>query len=548
MLNRRIVEYLENNNLLLDEQNGFRANRSCLDHVFVLTNLIRTRLEHNKDTFVAFIDVQKAFDHINRDLLFSKLLKFGIKGKMYFAVKSLLSFTDSCVRINNMYTEFFNINCGVRQGDVISPTLFSIFINDLVAGINEMNLGINIMNSVLACLLYADDLVIFAENESNLNIMLQFLNIWCSTWLVTINMKKSNVIHFRSKRKLRSEYVFRIGSHKLLYVNSYKYLGVYLDQHLTFVENITNLAGSGSRALGKIISLYKNNRSMGLNTYRKLYESCVCPVLDYSCAVWQHADCNKIDQVHNRAMRVFLGLHRFSPILGLEGELGWEPCFIRRYTELARYWNKLILMEPTRLTKQMFIYDYQGKFKRSYCNEVMTMLDSVNLKHIYDNQLAIPLGLLKQKMLSKNNQVWAESIQRKPKLRFYRKFKNEISTESYTLMNIDCVRRSYLAQLRLGILPLSIETGRFRGIPKNERCCLICNNNSIEDEIHFLFQCQGYNDIRTDWFKSINMNVTQLTNDINFKDALKQIFKYPRQTSKYIVNAMDIRRSFLYIR
>ena len=73
ILNRRIVEYLENNNLLLDEQNGFRANRSCLDHVFVLTNLIRTRLEHNKDTFVAFIDVQKAFDHINSDLLFSKL-------------------------------------------------------------------------------------------------------------------------------------------------------------------------------------------------------------------------------------------------------------------------------------------------------------------------------------------------------------------------------------------------------------------------------------------------------------------------------------------
>ena len=89
------------------------------------------------------------------------------------------------------------------------------------------------MNYALACLLYSDDLVIFAENETNLNIMLQFLNIWCSTWLVTINMKKSNVIHFGQKRKLRSEYVFHIGSHNLLYVDSYKYLhvGVYLDQH-----------------------------------------------------------------------------------------------------------------------------------------------------------------------------------------------------------------------------------------------------------------------------------------------------------------------------
>ena len=82
------------------------------------------------------------------------------------------------------------------------------------------------------------------------------------------------------------------------------------------------------------------------------------------------------------------------------------------------------------------------------------MLDSVNLKHLYDNQLAIPLGLLKQKILSKNNQVWAESIQRTLKLRFYRKCKNEISTKSYLLMIIGCVRRSYLAQLRLGILPL----------------------------------------------------------------------------------------------
>ena len=83
------------------------------------------------------------------------------------------------------------------------------------------------------------------------------------------------------------------------------------------------------------------------------------------------------------------------------------------------------------------------------------------------------------------------------------------------LLNIDCVGWSYLAQLHLSILPLSTKTGRFRGIPKNERCCFICNDNSVEDETHFLFQCQGYNNIRSDWFKSINMDVTLQTNAIN---------------------------------
>lgn len=91
-----MVSYLEDNNLLVDEQNGFRRERSCADHVFTLNSIIQNR----KETFVAFIDLQKAFDKVDRDLLKFSLLHNGIDGDSYFYEN-----TVSCVRVSELYTD-----------------------------------------------------------------------------------------------------------------------------------------------------------------------------------------------------------------------------------------------------------------------------------------------------------------------------------------------------------------------------------------------------------------------------------------------------------
>jgi hypothetical protein len=129
---------------LLDEQNGFRPNRSCLDHVFSLTTIIKTSLSNKKDVFVAFIDFRKAFDFVNKDLLLTKLVQENVTGSIYFAVKSMLERNQSCIKINGLFSEYFSIDNGVRQGDSISPTLFALFINDLIKEINLYNLGIEL--------------------------------------------------------------------------------------------------------------------------------------------------------------------------------------------------------------------------------------------------------------------------------------------------------------------------------------------------------------------------------------------------------------------
>ena len=99
---------------------------------------------------------------------------------------------------------------------------------------------------------------------------------------------------------------------------------------------------------------------MGHKTYTKCYESYVCPVLDYSSEIWGYINAVKIDLVQNKAMRVFLGVHRYAAIQMLEGDMGWFPSKTRRKVSMLRFWNHLITMNGERLPKNLFNYEYDN--------------------------------------------------------------------------------------------------------------------------------------------------------------------------------------------
>ena len=217
ILNQRLSSWLESNSLLADEQNGFRKERSCIDHLYSLTSIVRNRKLNRKSTFVCFIDAKKAFDCVNRDLLWYKLLQFGINGKFLDALKSLYEGTECAVKVNDHMTDFFRVRQGVKQGCKISPTIFAMYINDLASDINALGCGVTIDDVQLAILLYADDIALIAPDEAALQKMLDAVHEWCRRWRMSVNRDKTKILHFRPASVRRSDYTFVCGDIPLDY-------------------------------------------------------------------------------------------------------------------------------------------------------------------------------------------------------------------------------------------------------------------------------------------------------------------------------------------
>ena len=167
--------------------------------------------------------------------------------------------------MNSSFTDWFQCPIGVKQGDILSPTLFAIYINDLVAELKKTGCGIPIGLDLVCCLLYADDIVLLADDEAQLQALLNAVNSWCSKWRLEVNLLKTNVMHVRKFNSKRSEYAFKFEGEKVAYCDKYKYLGITINETLNFEQSVNDLCESGGRALANVITKMIKNGGFPLN-------------------------------------------------------------------------------------------------------------------------------------------------------------------------------------------------------------------------------------------------------------------------------------------
>lgn len=546
VLNNRIVSYMEDNNLYAEEQNGFRQGRSCNEHIFSLTSIIRNRKIQGKQTYTAFLDAEKAFDRVDRNLLLYKLLTLGLKGHIYENIKCIYHEAICCINVNNMLTDWFKTDSGVKQGDTLSPTLFNIFINDLVTDVKSLNLGIDIDGCKVSILLYADDIVLIAESESDLQKMLDCVYNWSQKFKIRFNARKSNIVHFRKASQPRTSCTFKLGNIELGVVNQYKYLGVILNEFLDYSVTAKVLADSANRALGAIINKYKSINGLGYYTYTRMFQSGVCPILDYSTEIWGFKSQPKIDAIQNKAIRIFLGVHRFAPIAAICGDMGWTHSSVRQKVSMVRFWNRIVNLDENRLPRKILDWDirHPGNTWSSDLKSVLTSIDQVTA---FDDKTEISTKLAWASLHEIYCNEWKTNVLSKPKLRTYIDFKPLYKAEDYVISFISRAQRSYLAQLRCGILPLHLETGRWYGTQVENRICKICNNGQVENEHHFLFYCDKYRDIRIKFYEEVcKIHITFLHNDDVNKLKLLMDKSLVKIFSRYICNIYKVRQKLLF--
>ena len=151
--------------VLSEEQAEFRDGRGCTDHIFVLRHIMEQCEEWRKPGVLNIVDFGKAFDSIHRVSMWMQLKLYGLPNKIIALIKAVFEGSESCVRVGQEHTHFFEITTGVRQGDVLSPLLFNIVIDYIMGKLQQVEGGVQwTASNFLKALAYADDICLLGED------------------------------------------------------------------------------------------------------------------------------------------------------------------------------------------------------------------------------------------------------------------------------------------------------------------------------------------------------------------------------------------------
>lgn len=365
--------YLNSNNLISHCQSGFRSMHSTVTALLDAADSWSLNIDKGFVNAVVFLDLKKAFDTVDHEILLSKLSYFGIHGTTLGWFSSYLENRSQLCQVNGKTSSPASMKCGVPQGTILGPLLFLCYINDLPNCLTFSQSR-----------LYADDTSLtYANNDINvinsrMNEDLANINIWLSANKLSLNMTKTEFLLMGSWQRLahlNGPPSLFIDGAPVKQVNCTKSLGVIIDSNLSWSEHIKMI----SKKISSGISAIKRVRSfVPRDTLLKAYNAIVQPHFDYCSVVW--GDCAKgltdrLQKLQNRAARIITFSSYDSNADALFRELGWQK-----------------LCDQRNISKSILMYNSLHNRVPAYLSERFTMCDNqrYNLRNS-ENKLTLPL-------------------------------------------------------------------------------------------------------------------------------------------------------------
>lgn len=261
------------------EQGGFRENRSTMDQCLCLDEIIRTiRNKNRKYPVVCFLDIKSAYDSVDRKILFQKLHVFGIDRVTISSIKQLFDTNVAKIRINEKCSSSFSMPAGVQQGSILSPLLYSIFINDLVYELKKGPVikceGLDIIN----CLLYADDIALVANNEKDMNCLLKIVHGFAQKNNFLVNIAKCAYIYQKDLRIL-------FDGQRINKVTNFNYLGINFAYHgICVSEHVKNNIEKSKNAFKLLKRIGVKGNGYENSTKILAYKSMIRSRIEYGLA------------------------------------------------------------------------------------------------------------------------------------------------------------------------------------------------------------------------------------------------------------------------
>lgn len=366
VLQKRLEKYTEE--IIEEHQAGFQRGRSTIDQIYILKEAIAKYWEFGKSFYGLFIDFSKAYDSIYREKIWHKMESFGIPKKLIKLATLSVNDSKSKVKIENEYSSSFDIKTGVRQGDIISPTLFNIALEGALKELKKTDYGIKIGNKISA-LAFADDVVLLSETREELQKMLEILKRETRTMGLKINDNKTKLVRFG--RGTENEEDITEIEQQYEQVETFKYLGVIVssqsEEHIE-IKNRINLASRSLHALNKLLS----TRLLSHRTKLKIYKTIIRPVLLYGAETWT-LDKNtekKLITFENKVLRKIFGPTKEGDTWRIKHnhelrDLFKEPDIIAEAKSRRLRWaGHIIRREETKTIQQVWECDPLGRRPR----------------------------------------------------------------------------------------------------------------------------------------------------------------------------------------
>ena len=301
-MHTRVYDFLQHNGSLNEHQYGFRKGRSCEHALLVAQNELLAALDKKQIAMLLLIDFSKAFDMVNHDILLDKLNHYGIRGIANEWFKSYLKNREQYVNISGKSSTKQKMKHGVPQGSILGPLLFIIYINDLP----------NIC-SLAKFILYADDanIIITADSLTEIETIFRQLSQALVAWVgnneLLLNTRKTNYMIFTRRRNISLDtFVPKMGSTPIERKSVAKFLGVLVDDKLSWKRHISAVKSKMSRYVG---TLYKLKHILPVSVRLLTFNSLVQSHTEYCSSVWGCTNKSKIDIIfitQKKAMRAVM--------------------------------------------------------------------------------------------------------------------------------------------------------------------------------------------------------------------------------------------------
>ena len=549
IMNKRLLAYSIKKCILHPSQLGFLPGNRTSDAHMILYNLISKYCHKNdKKIFGCFVDFSKAFDCIPRDILLTKLIDQGVTGKFFSILENIYKYDKACVKIDGKLSSEFKIHAGVRQGCIMSPLLFNIFLSDLPEKLHQGDKVSLSQDVTINCLIWADDVLILSETEDGLHSSLQKLNVYCKSNGLTVNTDKTKIMIFnKTGRLIRGNYY--LENEKIENVRSYKYLGLIFTPSGEIKSALDDLRSRALKAYMGMRQKLAEVFSRHIEETTKIFDTLIKPILLYSSDFWGCLKLpvnNPIENLHMMFCKHLLGVHKSSTNDGVLLEIGRLPLVFDAQKAAVKNWERIHNSRANYLCKISYIG--AQTYSLNWLNLIKASIAQNGLGNYFINQTVPPnkslykiyYNRLKDAFIQR---AFATITQPNSKLRTYSLIKEKIGIEGYLISVRNTKQRISLSKFRLSNHKLMIEVGRHQKLQKNERLCPFCLPGHIEDEIHFLTQCKLYNIIRKPLFDKsaeIKPNIQYYTDTEQFKFIMSCSI-LDKEVAKFIHQGMDMR-------